>query len=71
MVHDTLTGRQFILQSDKSFVQVARPANPKGTNLFHGSGQVYNAAERRGEIPNRDSTVAQFTGDQDARKAIA
>ena len=31
--------------------QVARPANPKGTNLFLESGQVYNAAERRSAIP--------------------
>ncbi len=35
----------------RAATQVARPANPKATNLFRASGQVYNAAERRGEIP--------------------
>ena len=33
------------------FTSCARPANPKGTNLFRGSRQVYNAAERRSAIP--------------------
>ncbi len=35
----------------RAATQVARPANPKATNLFRGSGRVYNAAERRREIP--------------------